>query len=42
VGTNIPEDLAASILKPVQEEWAKRENANIILRMGMTGWCDGK
>lgn len=36
MGTNISEDLSASILKLVQEDWAAREKANIILRKGTT------
>ena len=35
MGTNISEDLAASILRLVQEDWAAREEANIILRKGL-------
>ena len=42
MGTNISEDLAASVLKLVQEDWAARGKATIILRKGMRGYCKGQ
>jgi hypothetical protein len=42
MGTNISVDLAASILKLVQENLAAREKANIIFRKGMADCCKGK
>lgn len=42
MGNKISEDLAASILKLVQENWVAGEKANIILRKGMADCCKGK